>query len=59
MLDRRYFCLLHFTEAQAYKFESQQDAMTYVRNFDRPDVFITVTTNPAWPEILDSRTATP
>ena len=31
--------------------ERQMDAMTYVRNYGRPDLFITMTTNPKWPEI--------
>ncbi|GFQ95754.1 helitron_like_N domain-containing protein [Trichonephila clavata] len=31
--------------------ERTQDAMTYVRNYGRPDLFITFTCNPAWPEI--------
>ena len=37
-------------------FQRQQDAMTYVRKFGRPDVFITVTRNPKWPEILERLT---
>ncbi|GBP05538.1 hypothetical protein EVAR_3035_1 [Eumeta japonica] len=28
-----------------------QDAMTYVRNYGRPDLFVTFTCNPEWPEI--------
>ncbi|GBP20843.1 hypothetical protein EVAR_80660_1 [Eumeta japonica] len=31
--------------------EKTQDAMTYVRNYGRPDLFITFTCNPEWPEI--------
>jgi len=31
--------------------EKNQDAMTYVRKFGRPDLFITFTCNPEWPEI--------
>ena len=31
--------------------ERQQDAMTYVRKYGHPDLFITTTTNPNWPEI--------
>ena len=31
--------------------ESSQDALTYVRKYGRPDLFITFTCNPAWPEI--------
>ena len=34
--------------------ERTQDAMTYVRNYGRPDLFITFTCNPLWPEITDS-----
>ena len=49
MLDRRLFCLLHFVEAQA-------TVMAYVRKFGRSDLIITVTTNPKWPEILESLT---
>ena len=33
--------------------ERQQDAMTYVRMYGHPDLFITTTTNPNWPEIKD------
>lgn len=32
-------------------FERQQDAIAYMRQFGCPDLFITVTTNPKWPEI--------
>ena len=34
--------------------EHQQDAMTYVRKYGYPDLFITATTNPNWPEIKDN-----
>ena len=34
--------------------EHQQDAMTYVRKYGHPDLFITITTNPNWPEIKDN-----
>ena len=37
-------------------FERQQEATAYVRKIGRPDLFITVTTNPKWPEILESLT---
>ena len=36
--------------------ERQQDAMAYVRQFGRQDLFITVTTNPKWLGILKSLT---
>ena len=35
-------------------YERQMDAMTYVRTYGRPDLFITMTTNPRWPEIVDN-----
>ena len=38
-------------------FERQRDAIAYFRKFDPPDLFITVTTNPKWTEILESLTA--
>ena len=34
-----------------YMNERKQDALTYVRNFGRPDLFITLTTNTKWEEI--------
>ena len=34
-------------------FERQQDVVAYVRSFVRQDLFITVTTNPKWTEIMD------
>lgn len=33
--------------------EYAQDAMTYVRNYGRPDLFITFTCNPKWKEITN------
>lgn len=33
--------------------ERTQDAMTYVRHHGRPDLFITFTSNPKWPEIQE------
>ena len=35
-------------------YERQQDDMAYVRKLGRPDLFITVTTNPKLTEILES-----
>ncbi|XP_039602247.1 uncharacterized protein LOC120524463 [Polypterus senegalus] len=43
-----------FTGCPRYMHEKTQDAMTYVRKFGRPDLFITFTTNPKWPEITDT-----
>jgi hypothetical protein len=35
-------------------FERYQDAMAIVRKKGKPDLFATITTNPNWPEIVDS-----
>ena len=40
-----------FTGGMRYMHERKQDAMTYVRCHGRPDLFITFTCNPKWPEI--------
>ncbi|XP_055915855.1 uncharacterized protein LOC129948797 [Eupeodes corollae] len=40
-----------FTGSPRYLHEKTQDAMTYVRNYGRPDLFITFTCNPDWQEI--------
>ena len=40
-----------FTGDPRYMYESQQDAMSYVRIYGRPDLFITMTTNAKWAEI--------
>ena len=40
-----------FTGSPRYYHERIQDAMTYVREFGTPDLFITFTCNPSWPEI--------
>ena len=34
--------------------ERQQDAMSYIRKYGHPDLFITTTTNSNWPEIKES-----
>jgi len=43
-----------FTGGPRYMHERQMDAMTYVRTYGKPDLFITMTTNPRWPEITDN-----
>ncbi|XP_071579754.1 uncharacterized protein [Temnothorax nylanderi] len=40
-----------FTGSPRYLHERTQDALTYVRNYGRPDLFITFTCNPEWPEV--------
>ncbi|GBP26633.1 hypothetical protein EVAR_18270_1 [Eumeta japonica] len=43
-----------FTGGPRYLHEKSQDAMTYVRNYGKPDLFITATCNPNWPEIKEN-----
>ena len=40
-----------FTRGPRYMYERQQYAMSYVRIYGRPDLFITMVTNPKWAEI--------
>src|SRR5207302_1546724 len=40
-----------FTGGPRYMRQKYYDAMTIVRKFGRPDLFITFTCNPNWPEI--------
>ena len=42
-----------FTGSPRHMAEYTQDAMTYVRKYGKPDLFITFTCNPAWQEIKD------
>ncbi|PAA56554.1 hypothetical protein BOX15_Mlig008917g4 [Macrostomum lignano] len=40
-----------FVGGPRYLMERLQDAMTYVHKFGKPDLFVTATCNPKWPEI--------
>lgn len=42
-----------YTGSPRHMHEYAQDAMTYVRSFGRPDLFITFTCNPQWIEITE------
>jgi hypothetical protein len=42
-----------FTGGPRYMHARTQDAMTYVRHYGRPDLFITFTCNPKWTEIQE------
>ncbi|CAE1245189.1 unnamed protein product [Acanthosepion pharaonis] len=46
-------CILpsSYTGGPRYMHERTQDAMTYVRHYGRPDLFVTFTCNPKWVEI--------
>lgn len=39
---------------QRHMHEYAQDAMSYVRHYGRPDLFITFTCNPKWADIKDN-----
>ena len=41
----------HLQDLQDIRTKKSQDAMTYITMFGRPDLFITFTCNPEWPEI--------
>lgn len=43
-----------FTGGPRYMHERTQDAMTYVRYFGCPDLFITFTCNAKWQDIIDT-----
>ena len=43
-----------FTGGPRYMQERQQVAMTYIRKYDQPDLFITFTCNPKWEEIVEN-----
>ena len=55
-VGQKVILLATFCGGPPYMFTRQQGTMAYVRKFDQPDSFITVTTNPKWPEILESLT---
>ena len=42
---------LSFSGGPRYMHQRAQDAMSYVRKFGKPSLFITMTCNPKWPEI--------
>ncbi|XP_065654837.1 uncharacterized protein LOC136081451 [Hydra vulgaris] len=52
-LGKRVILPATVTGSPRYMHEYTQDAMTYVRKHGRPDLFITFTCNPMWPEIQD------
>lgn len=43
-----------YTGSPRHMHEYSQDAMTYVRKYGRPDLFVTFTCNPKWKEISAS-----
>lgn len=53
-LGRLFILPSSFTGSPRYMHEKNQDAMTYVRHYGRPDLFITLTCNPNWTEITSN-----
>ena len=53
-VGRRIILSSTFTGGPRYMHERQQDALSYVRKYGHPDLFITTATNPSWPEIKDN-----
>jgi len=50
-MGKRVILLASFTGGSRYMQQREQDDMVYVRNFGRPDLFITMTCNSQWPDI--------
>ncbi|UYV79998.1 hypothetical protein LAZ67_18001365 [Cordylochernes scorpioides] len=50
-LGQRIILPSSFVNSPRYLAEYTQDAFCYVRKFERPDLFITFTSNPSWKEI--------
>ncbi|GKA07138.1 helicase [Tanacetum coccineum] len=48
-----------FTGSPRYMMQNYQDAMALCRTYGNPDLFITFTSNPKWPEILEMLTYFP
>ncbi|GFO16347.1 DNA helicase [Plakobranchus ocellatus] len=53
-LGQRIILPSSYTGGLRYMFEKRQDFRCYVRQYGRPDLFITITRNPKWPEITDN-----
>lgn len=52
-IGRRVILPSSFTGSTRYMFNNCQDAMAICKYFGYPDLFITITCNPKWPEIHD------
>ena len=53
-LGKRVILPSTFAGSPRHMTELYQDAMAIVRAFGKPDFFITMTCNPAWPEIKEN-----
>jgi len=54
-VGRRMILPSTFTGGPRYMKQSYQDAMTIVRKYGKPDLFVTFTCNPGWPEIVNNK----
>jgi hypothetical protein len=52
-IGKMFILLATFTGSPRHMHEYAQDAMAYVRNYGRPDLFITSTCHSAWHEIKE------
>ncbi|XP_049316467.1 uncharacterized protein LOC125779283 isoform X2 [Bactrocera dorsalis] len=52
-IGRLYILPSTYIGSPRHMHEYSQDAMTYVRNYGRPDLFVTFTCNPKWPDITN------
>src|SRR5436853_3051838 len=52
-IGKRVILSSNFTGSPRYLQQLYQDSMAIVREFGKPDLFITVTCNPTWPEITN------
>ena len=53
-VGRRVVLPATFHGGPRYMHERQMDAMAYVRKYGRPDLFVTMTTNPKWDEVTSN-----
>jgi hypothetical protein len=53
-LGRWFILPSSFTESDRFMQQLFQDLIAIVRYFGKPSFFITFTTNPRWPEIVDN-----
>ena len=53
-LGKRIILAPSFTGGPRYMWQQYQDSMAIVREFGKPDLFVTVTCNPKWPEVTEN-----
>jgi len=53
-LGRKLILSSSYVESPRFMIQLFQDAMAICRHFHKPDLFLTMTANPKWPEIIYS-----